>query len=99
MAQQSHIKWVAQYLFRDPAHASCRLRRSVVHLCYMATITIPKKLAGRDDLVVIPKKEFDDLIARAESAVGEQDILRWSREAKQLHRAGKLPKLTSLRGL
>ena len=72
---------------------------TVIYLFYMATITIPKKLAGRDDLIVIPKKEFDDLIARAESAVGEQDILRWSREAKQLHRAGKLPKLTSLRGL
>ena len=73
---------------------------AVIYLFYMATITIPKKLAGRDDLVVIPKKEFDDLIARAEkNAVGEQDILRWSREAKQLHRAGKLPKLTSLRGL
>jgi len=66
----------------------------------MATITIPKKLAGRDDLVVIPKKEFDDLIARAEkNAVGEQDVIRWSREAKQLHRAGKLPELTSLRRL
>ena len=65
----------------------------------MATITIPKKLAGRGDLVVIPKKELDDLIARAESAVGEREILRWSREAKLLHRAGKLPKLTSLRGL
>ena len=72
---------------------------TVIYLFYMATITIPKTLAGRDDLVVIPKKEFDDLIARAESAVGEQDILRWSREAKQLHRAGKLPKLTTLRGI
>jgi hypothetical protein len=63
----------------------------------MATITIPKRLAGKDDLVVIPKKELDALIARAESAVGEQDVLHWSREAKRLHRAGKLPKLTSLR--
>jgi len=77
-------------------HAGCD---AVWYTYVMATITIPKKLAGRDDLIVIPKKEFDDLIARAESAVGEQDILRWSREAKQLHHAGKLPKLTSLRGL
>jgi hypothetical protein len=71
----------------------------VVHLRYMARIIIPKTLAGSDDLVIIPKKEFDDLSARAESVVGEQEVLRWSREAKQLHRAGKLPKLTSLRGL
>jgi hypothetical protein len=65
----------------------------------MATITIPKKLAGSDDLVVIPKKELDALIARADAEVREQDILQWSREAKRLHRAGKLPKLTSLREL
>jgi hypothetical protein len=65
----------------------------------MARITIPKKLAGSDDLVIVPKKEFDDLLARAENAVGEQDVLRWSQEAKVLHRAGKLPKLTALRGL
>ena len=71
----------------------------MVHLRYMARIIIPKTLAGSDDLVIIPKKEFDDLSARAESVVGEQEVLRWSREAKQLHRAGKLPKLTSLRGL
>lgn len=71
----------------------------MVHLRYMARIIIPKTLAGSDDLVIIPKKEFDDLSARAESAVGEQDVLRWSREAKQLHRSRKLPKLTSLRGL
>ena len=65
----------------------------------MARITIPKALAGSDDLVVVPKKEFDDLVARAESAVNEQDVLKWSREAKALHRAGKLPKLVSLRRL
>jgi hypothetical protein len=60
-------------------------------------MTIPKALAGSDDLVIVPKKEYDNLLARAENAVGEQDVLRWSREAKQLHRVGKLPKLTSLR--
>lgn len=65
----------------------------------MATITIPKKLAGSDDLVVIPKKELDALIARADAEVRYQDILQWSREGKRLHRAGKLPKLTSLREL
>ncbi|HEY4516787.1 MAG TPA: hypothetical protein VJG64_02475 [Candidatus Paceibacterota bacterium] len=63
----------------------------------MTTITIPKRLAGKDDLVVVPKKEFDALVARAEAAseetVTEKNILRWGREAKKLYKAGKLPKL------
>lgn len=59
----------------------------------MVTLTIPKKLAGKDDLVVIPKKELEELIARAGDPVSKQDILRWSREAKKLRRAGKLAKL------
>lgn len=59
----------------------------------MTTITIPRKLAGKDDLVVIPKKELDALIARAGEPVTEQDVLRWSREAKKLRRAGKLARL------
>lgn len=29
----------------------------------MATLTIPKKLASRDDLVVIPKKEYEELLS------------------------------------
>jgi len=28
----------------------------------MATVTIPKKLAGKGDLVVIPKKEYESLM-------------------------------------
>ena len=56
-------------------------------------------MAGKDDLVVIPKKELDALIERAGEAVTEANILRWSREARQLKRAGKLPKLRSLRDL
>lgn len=28
----------------------------------MNTITIPKKLANKDDLVVIPRKEYEDLL-------------------------------------
>lgn len=67
------------------------------NLCYsvdMETITIPKKLAGNDDLVVIPKKKLDELLARAGNPVSEQDVLRWSREAKKLHRAGMLFKLS-----
>lgn len=29
----------------------------------MNTITIPKKLAGKDDLVVLPRKEYEALLA------------------------------------
>jgi len=58
----------------------------------MVTFTIPKKLVGKDDLVVVPKKEFDALVARADNPVREADVLRWSREAKQLRRGGKLAK-------
>ncbi|MEK7069139.1 MAG: hypothetical protein AAB947_02020 [Patescibacteria group bacterium] len=59
----------------------------------MTTITIPREVASKDDLVVIPKREYDALVARARDAVTEQDVLRWSREAKALHRANALPKL------
>ena len=65
-------------------------------MCYsipMTTITIPKRLVDKGDLIVIPKEELDALITRAGDAVTEQDVLRWSREAKKLHRAGKLTKL------
>ena len=61
----------------------------------MTTITIPKRLAGKDDLVIIAKKELDALraLAAGEEPVTEKNILRWGREAKLLHKAGKLPKL------
>ncbi len=65
----------------------------------MATVIIPKRLANDDDLVVIPKKQLDALIASATDKVLEQEVLRWSRDARRLHRAGKLPKLASLRVL
>ena len=60
----------------------------------MAVITIPKKLANKGDLVVISKKELEALIERAGEEVTERDILRWSKEAKRLRRAGKLRKLS-----
>jgi len=60
----------------------------------MAVITIPKKLANKGDLVVIPKKELDALIERAGEEVTERDVLRWSKEARRLHRIGKLRKLS-----
>jgi hypothetical protein len=65
----------------------------------MVTITIPKELSEHGELVVIPKKELDELIARASDVVGEKEILHWSREARRMKRAGKLPVLRSLRKL
>jgi RNase P protein component len=65
----------------------------------MGTIIIPKRLANDDDLVVIPKKQFDELIASATDKVLEKAVLGWSRDARRLHRVGKLPKLVSLRSL
>ena len=52
----------------------------------MTAITISRKLAPKDDLIVIPKKEFDALIARAGDVVTEQDVLHWSRDAKKMYR-------------
>ncbi len=61
---------------------------------FMTTVTISRKLAPKDDFIVIPKKEFDALVARARYAVTEQDVLQWSRDAKKMRRAGKLAKLS-----
>ena len=63
-------------------------------LAPMATITISRKLAPKDDLVIIPKKEFDALVARARDTVTEQNVLQWSRDAKKMYRTGKLAKLS-----
>lgn len=59
----------------------------------MITITIPRKFVGKNDLVVIPRKELEALIARAGNSVTARDVLRWSRDAKKLRRIGKLAKL------
>ena len=77
-------------MWRLDAHGG---RIAMCYSAHMTTITIPKKLATKGDLVVISKKELDALIARAGDHVTEQDVLRWAREAKKLHRLGKLTKL------
>ncbi len=51
------------------------------------------------EVVVIPKKQFISLVEKAEGAVREKDVLRWSRDARALKRAGKLPLLKTLRSL
>jgi len=58
---------------------------------------IPKSITGREDLVVLPRKEFEHLMQK--DAVSERDILLWSKESKKLKKSGKLQKLQSLKDL
>lgn len=59
-------------------------------------ITIPKTITGREELVILPRKVLEYLVARR---VSEADILRWSREAQKLKKEGRLPLLRSLKDL
>lgn len=54
------------------------------------TIKLSKEMLRGGEAVVIPKKQYISLVARAGSVVHEKDVLRWSREAKALKRTGKL---------
>ena len=69
----------------------------------MATSTIPKKVTKGEALVVIPLREYEKFLALAGEKIREKaseaDLLRWSKEAKKLRRAGKLPILHSLKDL
>lgn len=71
----------------------------VIKYYYMTTITIPKELTKEGDLVIIPKRIFAALLEKSREKVTEKDILKWSREAKNLKKIGKLPILRSLRDL
>lgn len=62
----------------------------------LPTLTIPKTLTGREELVILPRRIFDDLLTGRSR---EADVLRWSREAKRLKKAAKLPILRSLKDL
>jgi len=71
-------------------------------MIYMATITIPKNLIKSDDLVIIPRKEYEEFLEikkEERGRVTEADVLRWSKEARKLKKAGKLPTLRSLKEL
>lgn len=53
--------------------------------------TIPKKITDGDDLVVLPRKEYEEILRRGKrDEVTEEDVMRWSREAKELKKQGKL---------
>lgn len=62
-------------------------------------------MTGREELVVLSRKEYERLIevkkenvkADKREAITEENVLRWSREAKKLKKAGKLPLLNSLK--
>ena len=70
-------------------------------------VTIPKRLTGRDELVVLSRKEYERLIdtntkekvegGKKKETVTEEDVLRWSQEARRLNKQGKLPLLRSLK--
>ena len=64
---------------------------------YPTVFAIPKKLTGNEELVILPKRVLEELLTN--KIVSEREILRWSREAKKLKKAKKLPLLTSLKAL
>lgn len=51
-----------RYTCRAYEHLQC-IERACYHKTYMHLITIPKNLATRDDLVVVPRKEYEALLA------------------------------------
>lgn len=61
-------------------------------------MTIPKSITGSEELVVLPLKEFERLLSE-NTKMSENDVLKWSREAKKIKKAGKLPILRSLKSL
>jgi len=68
----------------------------------MTTITIPRKLSLNENLIAIPRKEYELLrsafeILKQRKEITENDILRWSKEAKKLKKTGRLLILRSLK--
>lgn len=57
---------------------------------------IPKKVTGREELIVLPRSVFDELVAEDAK---KEEILKWSHEARELRKKGKLPALKSLKDL
>jgi len=56
-------------------------------------ITIPKELVKEGELIVIPRKKYEQLLEGQK--ITEEDVLRWASEAKRLKKIGRLPKLKS----
>lgn len=57
-------------------------------------MTISKRITKGEELVVVSRKEYDDLLRfrnkKEREIVTENDVLRWSQEAKRLKKIGKL---------
>lgn len=78
--------------------------RQILHTSIMPTVTFPRHFSKNEDFVAIPRKEYDRFFApqknrrrTEEKEMTTEDLLALSREAKQLHKEGKLPFLTSLK--
>ena len=56
-------------------------------------ITISKDLIKQGELILIPRKKYEELLNRQK--VTERDVLRWASEARFLKKIGKLPRLES----
>lgn len=82
------VRWVFFFIFCD-----------IIRFMNTLTLKLSKEMLREGEVVMLPKKQFLSLVERAEGAVSEKDILRWSREARMFKRAGKLPILRSLRTL
>ncbi len=62
-------------------------------------VTIPNSIAKMGELVVLPRKEFEKLLEGKMEKLEEQELLRLSREAKNLKKEDRLSVLLSLRDL
>jgi hypothetical protein len=64
----------------------------------MDTIITPQNLITGDDLVIIPRRQYERLFNfwKKRKEVTEDDILKWSAESKMLNRKGKLQKFSDL---
>jgi hypothetical protein len=70
----------------------------------MITLTIPRNLIKKNDLVIIPRKEYEVLLSafkvlKEKKSIKEKDILFWSKKAKKLKKEGGLSVLRSLEDL
>lgn len=56
-------------------------------MIYMITITIPKKLIKNDDLVVIPRREYEDFLVSRLKSIKEIELT--SKQKKAINTARK----------
>jgi len=60
-------------------------------------VTIPRNIAKMGELVILPRKEFEKIIKGRIEESEERELLRLSREAKNLKKEGRLSVLRSFR--